>query len=365
MPDFMTPGLKRKERKIPGEEFSLDFAYEECEERKRSAPSALDEVRAIHQAGMKKVDEDPDSGTQSPILLPPRPKRQRVGFPHDEMSDAMQKFLSPPSRVDAPVQDIVPSGVDAPEKDSSVELLIPDEDTREYIPPEKQEQSRVEVSNLLGESKSEFTFGPDFFNKMPPATNSEMISVPASQSSPEELTAPRFDLAAYARRRWIGEYDPDKTPVSDSPPSSTEVMKQVPERSGSTTRENTPDSEIRLEWMDSFQLFQERQRDRFGASLPSDDPGGVDNFNPSMQDRMNASEKAKPLLMFLAGQTLHADMIAALDEIAEEISACDNNNGSHVSESPQSGDDPECNIRGRIMSANSLMGAGPNHGCVE
>merc|ERR1712100_576695 len=101
----------------------------------------------------------------------------------------MQKFLYPPSRVDAP------------EENSSVEL-IPDEDTREYTPPEKQEQSRVEVSNLLGESEFEFTFGPDFFKKIPSATASEMIPISQStQSSPEELTAPGFDLAAYARPR--------------------------------------------------------------------------------------------------------------------------------------------------------------------
>lgn len=302
---------------IPGEDFTQNDAYDAGKAPTRSDPRELEQVRKRHREEMEEVDEDPDSGPVSPILLPQRPKRQCMIPTLEGVSERMNAFLNPPDK-----------------EDNSVELIL-DEDTREYTPPAK----KVDLVRYIHE------------NPVGDEEESEDRRVQVHNLCNVKY-APRFDFDDVFKTRT----DSEMIPVSDSPPSSTEVMKQVPERSGSTTRENTPASEIRLEWMDSFQLFQERQKDRFGASLPSDDPGGVDNFNPSMQDRMNASEKAKPLLMFLAGQTLHADMIAALDEIAEEISACEKKYGSHVSESSQSEDEPELNIRGRLVSANSLMG---------
>jgi len=139
----------------------------------------------------------------------------------------------------------------------------------------------------------------------------------------------KLDLAQHARENPIGEAWPNNahkmkveylliakfSPLHDF---RNTWKKSVPHRSGSTTRETSPVAEL---------------------------------FYPSRR----SSQQAKPL-RFFAGKTTIADMIAALEEIAEEIPAFGEEYGSHVSESPQSEDDPQGTwIRGRWRSFNSLM----------
>ena len=341
MPDFVTEAMKRRELPIPGDVFSEDFAYEGGEERKRSAPTALDEVRAIHQAGMTEVDKDPDSGIESPILYREPPKRQRM-VP-DGMSDEMRNFLlgkkkgflSVPSRVDNPVGEI-----------------IVDDTTREYIPPE------------TPTIPPEFDWGK-YIHENPIGDEEQSVEKRVQVHNLCNVKhAPRFKFDDVFKTRT----DPEMISVSHSPPSSTEVMKQVPERSGSTTRENTPVSErVSPSQRPSQEPIKCRKRltcPRY-LDLVSDgeDEMSVDSDLQAIKD---AVEKARPVLRTLRLKAIRQQSLSSPPVIAEEISACDNKDGSHVSESPQSEDDPtEINIRGRFVSVNSLMGAGPDHGCVE
>ena len=246
MPDFETEGFERKE--LPhGSDFTQDPYYNEGKAPTRSDPRELEQVRKRHQEEMEEMDENPDSGSQSPILLPPRPQRQRMD--RDGMSNEMRNFLKVPRRED--------------------DEEVVDDTTRVYIPPE-------------------------------PST------IP-----------PKLDLAQYARENPIGEEE-----------RSVEKRVQVPNLCNSKYAPTFDFSGV------------------FGASSKMISESGSP---PSLTEvASNVSEKA------------------ALDEITQEISACGDEYDSHVSDSSQSGDDPtEFNIRGRPVSVNSLMGAGPDHGCVE
>ena len=126
--------------------------------------------------------------------------------------------------------------------------------------------------------------------------------------------------------------------VSHSPPSSTEVMKQDPERSGSTTREHTPVSGRVSPSQEPIECRIRLTCPRY-LDLESDGEMSVDS-DPAREDIENALKQAQPVL--------------------ESLRTAAN------SEFPHSVDDPtEINIRGRFVSVNSLMGAGPDHGCVE